>query len=878
MNNLIYKISAKSNFFKELALGIISKEPLIRKLKSYIVILPTKIACMTLKETFKELNIPCPIIQAIGDLSFIAGKNLKNNMYLSKIGMINKISKLILTMNISGFNSIFAATELAEYFSNLLHRLDLYRVSINDLQQIISEDLDLHKQQISKLLESFVEVWKQNYSLTKTGYSNLLIEEFTKNIGNRNIIIAGINSNIPIINNLLLKAYRSPNCKIILYGLDEHLNEDDWNNIDKNHPQYNFKSLFQKLSITQDNIIPWHSNEPSSLFISQALRPARSCNNWHKLSLSDCKNIQYISLTDQHREAKAILNIIKEQTNKTIMIITNDESLTIKLMQHLKSINIDLNIVRDNPLSSSKSTIWLKLCLNFMLKKHSILSSLALFKHPFSSIDSIELEALIRSRNFFGNNIFDTKSETLDNLLNLAENFNKHASFKELLTQHIIFAESTSNQDLWSSSDGEELKLYLDQLIESSEHNSPINLQEYSLLFDHFLKSAFYREQSETRRITLIKPIDARLHSADIIILAGLNHSIWPSKAIIDPCFNQFSLEKIGLPSPKQAIGEETHDFYCFTQASQVFLTRAEKINGTITTESPWISRLRLLSRDSIKIIDNLIPSNIKIKENTQTITCPPVEYRPKQLSVTQIEKLIFNPYHIYVDLILKLKKLPPLNRNISALDFGNFIHKSLAIYHSNRKESLINAGLKALKQLGLNQESIKMLWWPRFLRIAKWFLLNENTKAKIFLEDFGKIKIGSDFTIIAIADRLEILNNNSVNIIDYKTGKLSSSKSITTGKKLQLLLEALIALDAGFSCQKTRCNQINSLSYIQLSGGEDPAEILEINIEDNEIIEKTKEYLIELIKEYQNPLTPYSYTKKKTLGYCEYSHLSGMI
>jgi ATP-dependent helicase/nuclease subunit B len=510
-----------------------------------------------------------------------------------------------------------------------------------------------------------------------------------------------------------------------------------------------------------------------------------------------------------------------------------------------------------------------------MLEKFSLTALLGLLKHQFSIIDPLELETLIRNKNFFGNNVFDIgqEDELFKKIQQTTRELKEFGNFKDLSNQHIKFVEEFANQDIWQGEVGKELQAFIEQLSSALENTAPISLKEYSLLFNHFLKSTYYREESLAKRITLLKPIDARLHSADIVILAGMNQDTWPTKTRPDPYFNPHLLDKIGFPLSSQAVGEEIYDFQCLAQAKEVIITRPEKINGTITIASPLVLRLQILSRNSINATYKLPMLEVLklMKDKEPPLTS--INYRPIQLSVTQIEKLIFNPYHIYVDLILKLKKLPLLIKELSALDFGNFIHRSLAIYHNNRNDTLINAGQRALKELKLNQPSIKMLWWPRFLRIAHWFITHENTEAKIFLEDFGKIKIGDNFTMIAIADRLEFLANSSINIIDYKTGRLSSAKSITTGKTLQLLLEAIIAQNGGFSCQ-VRNSSINALEYIQLSGGENPATILSIDL-DSKIIEQTKAYLEELIKQYQDPKTPYYYTKKKTLNYCEYEHLS---
>ena len=56
----------------------------------------------------------------------------------------------------------------------------------------------------------------------------------------------------------------------------------------------------------------------------------------------------------------------------------------------------------------------------------------------------------------------------------------------------------------------------------------------------------------------------------------------------------------------------------------------------------------------------------------------PPVEARPKRLSVTQIEMLIRDPYSIYARHILRLKPLEPLNANPGAAERGMIIHYAL--------------------------------------------------------------------------------------------------------------------------------------------------------------------------------------------------------
>ncbi len=877
----LYKISAKENFFDSLSTGIIEKLPSSCKLKDVTLLLPTNYACHSIKEQFIKLKIQAPNIHPISDLTNLV-RPPKALLYIERMTLLNKVTKIILSMKLVNITNLASITELAEYFTNFISRAELYQIDLANILVNIDQDLALYQQELIQILQQFIQLWIKNSHLTKAGYNNYLIENLFNELGEKPLIIAGINSSVPSIIKLIQKASQLKNSQIIIYGLDEHLNENDWNNVDITHAQYNFKNLLSQLKANPTDLKPWHKDIKDSLFVSDALKPAKSCNHWHNSTYPAILNFQHFSCTDQHHEAKTIISLIQTNPEKSILIITTDDTLMVKIILHLKANNIDANIIRDYPLNKSQTAIWLTSCLNFILEKFSLLSALALLKHSFSSIDPqvlIQLELLIRDNNFRSNNIFDAPIEDnfLIKLQTAVKEFyqlNHFSNFKDILTKHLNFAQNITDQDLWQNDSGEELKNYFEQLLAHSDALGNITFNDYPQLFNHFLKSVYFREPIIiNKRITLAKPLDARLHSADLIILAGLNEGIWPTKLTIDPCFNNQMLTKLGLPHFEQSIGEDAYDFQCFANANELILTRSEKIDGLVTVPSRWLLRILTLAKKSS--IPNL-PIEFK-KQLTQDFIfpIPPLACRPTKLSVTQVEKLIFNPYHTYTDLILGLKKFPPLVKELSALDFGNFIHKALEIYSTNRV-SLLSAGEQALIALRIhNNPQIKLLWWPRFERIAKWFIANENLSSDAYLENSGHMRVGTNFTITAKADRIELLAN-LVNIIDYKTGKLTSNKAIYTGKSLQLLLEGLIAMNGGFNCQrKSNQYQLQSLTYIQLSGGENPAEILTIDISNKPILEQTQQYLNNLVTEYQDPLTPYYYTKKKILGYCPYEHLA---
>lgn len=880
----IYNIPASEDFFANFTRGIIDKFLTSYKSKDVIILLPTNRACISLNNSFLKLGYKNINIYSISDLSNLVTLRKKYKV-LSRIGLVAKISKIISKMNIPKYKDLLSITPLAEYFASFIHSLELYKIDLNQMIKMIDEDLSIHQQEIFLILKDFIVLWQEENSITKAGYNNLLMEELSNNCANKALIMAGISYNTPSIIQLMKKSY------LVFYGLDSNLTTNDWENVEVTHGQYNFKQILNQLNVNPQNIESFGGPFYKKFnLVSHALKPSISCANWHSLPKENIGHIKYLECRDLQHEAKSIVSLLKNNSYKTAMVVTTDDSLMVKIILNLEQSNLDVNVIRDYPLRMSNTGIWLDLCLNMVLEDFSLVSSLALLKHNLSNIDQVvvaEIELLVRDKNFYGNSIFAVSIEDenfnliLEDFKSFKEIFSfRSISFKELFEFHISFAQRLAKLPLWEDPDAEEFKLYLDQVLETSEDLGYIAPKSYPQVFKHFIQSAYYRPETSNHAIELSKPIDARLHGADLVIISGLNEGMWPSKIPLDPCFNSNILKKIGLPYSEQSIGEEAYDFQCFVESKQVFLTRSEKTAGSITTPSRWLLRMLTLIEIETITFDESIAEDRCCKSYDVSPT-PPLEYRPTQLSVTQIDKLVFNPYHIYVDVILKLKRLPPLKKELTALDFGVFVHKALEIYYKQSIRSdleiLLKSGKRALVELNLNSPKLQLVYWQRFIRIAKWFVASEDSSNRSYLEEYGKILIGREFTLIARADRVDISPNNSLHIIDYKTGNLATNKAITSGKNLQLLLEGVIGKNGGYYFQKEHQN-LEALTYLQLSGGEDPVEILDIDISDKRIIEQTEEYIEDLIKQYQDPSTSYYYTRKKKLGYCEYAHLARMF
>jgi RecB family exonuclease len=189
----------------------------------------------------------------------------------------------------------------------------------------------------------------------------------------------------------------------------------------------------------------------------------------------------------------------------------------------------------------------------------------------------------------------------------------------------------------------------------------------------------------------------------------------------------------------------------------------------------------------------------------------PPVTARPDHLTVTEIKRLIRDPYAIYARHILNLRPLDPLMRAPDALLRGTVLHEILEGFIRETLEHPAHCTHATLMQhaetvLAQNVPwaEARALWLARLERVADWFIETEfarrarahpvafEAKGRATLPDLG-------FTLSAKADRLDLDDLGQVHIYDYKTGAPPSAKEQTRFDK-QLLLEAAIATRAGFA------------------------------------------------------------------------------
>jgi ATP-dependent helicase/nuclease subunit B len=384
---------------------------------------------------------------------------------------------------------------------------------------------------------------------------------------------------------------------------------------------------------------------------------------------------------------------------------------------------------------------------------------------------------------------------------------------------------------------------------QSDEADMAIAPQDYLELFAAVAADrTVHRTRAADGRVRIYGVLEARLVEADRMILGGLVEGTWPPDVGSDPWLSRPMRHRLGLDLPELRIGLRAHDFAQLLGGPDVFLTRATKLGGAPTVASRFLQRLAAVAGPGWKgaqkqgetylawarMLDQ--PSGAA-KPVTRPAPKPPRDTRPISLSVTEIETWLRDPYSIYAKHVLRLQPLEEVDTPPGARDRGTVIHGAIAEFTESYKDKLPDDPLGELLRLGEKYfaplkdfPEARAFWWPRYLRIARWFVDFEQGRraglAKLDAEIRGAIDIAAGartFKLRARADRIERLPDGRYAILDYKTGQVPTAPQVRSGLAPQMTLEGAILRQGGFGDLPP--GEIAEFMYVQLRGGDPPGE-----------------------------------------------------
>lgn len=486
----------------------------------------------------------------------------------------------------------------------------------------------------------------------------------------------------------------------------------------------------------------------------------------------------------------------------------------------------------------------------------------------------------------------------------LADLIRRHRALCERL------AAGAEEMPLYDGPAGMALAAIFDQAQGEEQSGWHVAPSAYPALFTGLISGQPVRPQGTAdARLHILGLLEARLLSFDRLILAGLNEGVWPGEAKTDPWLSRPMRAALGLPAPERRIGLAAHDFVQGFCASQVVLSRSDRRDGDPCGESRWLLRLQAVLPEG-GTLDRARAEGEKWLAIARALDAapdwapapapaprPPLALRPRRLSVTEIETWNRDPYAIYARHVLGLAPLDALDEAPSAADRGTVIHAALQRFIETQPENAEMAETAAARLLAVGEAlfaelpeapEIKAFWWRRFVRAANWFAAAHETERetirKSFTERRGKLRIGApggDFTLSGRADRIDLLKDGTLAIVDYKTGEPPSENQVASGLIPQLSLEAAMAAKGGFAEDGVAAAPVGRLAYISLPGGAPPGKIRELKkIPPEELAAEALAGLKRKIAAFDNEATPYLSRPHPMFAskYAEYDHLARVM
>lgn len=273
----------------------------------------------------------------------------------------------------------------------------------------------------------------------------------------------------------------------------------------------------------------------------------------------------------------------------------------------------------------------------------------------------------------------------------------------------------------------------------------------------------------EKPSVNILGRWEGRGINTDHTIVCGLNDGSWPGKPDIEHWLTPHDREKLGLPDAAHFANLAYHDLIC-TIGSAPHVTWVLHSNDIACR---WIS-----SFHSEPIKRNSKPAQVNIQRPVGP------KHNPIQnISVTEADRLMKDPYAYYTQAILKIKpldrKVKQQNEERTALERGILFHAVL--------EQVANSPTKAWQGM-LNTQNIEEFFWLQQLHTC---LPNISMGANSLCEVSYIGKIGA-CKIKGRLDRIDI--GETFHIIDYKTGTLPSLAAIKDGYAPQLALQTWLA------------------------------------------------------------------------------------
>ncbi|NNU16095.1 double-strand break repair protein AddB [Parvularcula sp. ZS-1/3] len=677
----------------------------------------------------------------------------------------------------------------------------------------------------------------------------------------RLILAAGFLGTSPPTEAFLKTVAGLDNGAVVLPALDQAMTDEAWETIEAPHPQSAYKALLEKtfdgLPRSAVRLLGLAESEGAARreLLSMALMPARSTHHWAEAFSSfrerqdagqalEGLKVAVARTSDEEADFIALkLRSVLEEEGKSAYLVTADRLLGRRVAAKLEGWGIEIDDSGGAPLRGSFRATFLRLIARVMAEPSDAVALAGLIHHqlfglgmkasdrrplvaafdrflrgrrPREGWDGLAESLTDEWRAFPGkaNREDDAVKRCEELLVKLREVFlatrrPDEAPVAQRLEVHLAIAEALAATDseegrerLYRFEDGEVLRPHLEQLLAHPDLLGQSSAEDYPDIFDTLLDGPSFRPPGgQHPRLSVYGVLEARLQTADLVIVGGLQEGVWPGDAAVDPFLSRSMRAGLGLPSPDAEIGRVAHDFLDFAAQPEVLLTRAERRGRSPQRASRLMLRLESFLKELDK--DGTYDETAQLRawaagrfahEGRATPAKPPrpnppVDKRPDRLSVSNIGTWLRDPYAIYGDKVLGLRKFRSYDEPFGSRERGDVLHKLFEVFIQGHLEDPVDEIEEELERRldfvldAFDVPEEQRLLNSKFLTTGLKVFAAQERKLRerghaAAIEERGEMALkagGRDITLRAVADRIDLFTDGGGHIIDYKLGGQAS-------------------------------------------------------------------------------------------------------
>lgn len=672
------------------------------------------------------------------------------------------------------------------------------------------------------------------------------------------VCAAGVTDAAPAVAKLLRCVAAMPRGRVVFAGLDLRMPQEEWDALGpceegggcvETHPQFHLKLLLERIGAGRGEVTVWRgggaqvnwgadSDSARGRAIANALAPADFTGKWTGLASNDRRlaGVRAAELATPAEEAQAIALALRgalETPGRTAALVTPDRGLARRVAAHCRRWGIDVDDTAGRPLAVLPPGTLLLALAEAGAQRFAPLALLTLLKHPLVRSGEARLawldgvRALDRSlrgprppagpdgiASALDGRAAAFWSEARALLEPVGRTFGEGAQpLRTLLACLREAAEALCGDQLWAGPAGRAAAEFIAALeAEAPAGPALVEQGELAPLLRTLLDEVAVRPpQGGHPRLAVYGLIEARLQSADLMILGGLNEGVWPSRPAPDPWLAPRIRTALGLPGLERRIGVAAHDFAQGLGAPDVLITRARRdASGPAIASRLWL-RLQAMAGDRFER-DGALEGWARALDHSaehapapRPAPVPPAGLRPKAISVTEVDRLKADPYAFYARRVLGLSALDPVDADPSASWRGTEVHRILEKWWAEDRcapDRLAARAERMLREAEVHP-MLRALWQPRLKEAIDWIIGKNAERAEeghavLSAEGRGDVEFAG-VRLSGRYDRIDRLPGGGLGVIDYKTGKPPSARAVREGYSLQLGLLGLIAERGGF-------------------------------------------------------------------------------